>query len=698
MKSKLFLIVLVLMTLQLCAKPHIIAYITNNGDDPTASQVRALTHMNFCFIHPNGDKGELELKFNKSRMEKLISYAKLYDVKALITFGGGGVVMSKELLENDANRQKLVSNLVEFVATYDLDGIDNDWEPDWDSHGGDLEGEKIRYENNVRYRKYYGIIQSELRDSLDARFGVSNKILSAAVGAEDRVYYKFNEHNSDPVVWLPGFWDDCDFVNLMAYGRGGGLEHGDDESAFRTVSYWEDKGMPLEKMVVGAPFYAQASWDHALIDYSEVIAAFPDIDSTIDTVRFDFGEGEQLYGFNSVTSLRKRQDSAVALGLPGLMFWELSQDLPIEHRLSLLRAISPPPENPIYQMTEFDTLVATSSFTKEFMLTDYFASNSGSLKFSIDNTPNRHHCTIEGNKLIITGDAKPDVGITDIAIKATSTISDLDFVIGKLVVIVETRPVFMAKPTGVGPNLILSKRWSISKINDPYMIPAKREQLYKLSNEGDTVLHFLGTIKDAPDWMQISLDYDPTSDIDLGKTPILFEYESDVEGNGVSMSVVFSDKHDVRHKYEMKRAPGVWICDTITPQKLSKAWGQPEDFDHSSIKKISIEVGGEKCSEIYSIALRRFEIDSSGVSILSKSLQSLSLKSIGIQRNELRLSGHYATAHSIKLYSLKGQLLWVGNIKPECSLHTFTIPNLSKGIYLIEISGDVQQSWKYCVD
>ncbi len=136
-------IIIVAAIFQLIAQQSVIGYISNSGKDPTASQVRALTHMNFCFLNPDGDTGALILEFNERRMKKLISYAKLYNVKALITFGGGRAVFSKELLENNTNRHNFISNMVQFVEDNKLDGIDCDWEPDWDKHGNTFKGEQL---------------------------------------------------------------------------------------------------------------------------------------------------------------------------------------------------------------------------------------------------------------------------------------------------------------------------------------------------------------------------------------------------------------------------------------------------------------------------------------------------------------------------------------------------------------------------
>jgi len=691
----MFLLVCVLFAVQVSAQHKVIAYITNNGDDPTASQVRALTHMNFCFLVPDGIEGEIQLNFNRSRMKKLVSYAKLYDVKALIAFGGGGIVLTSELVENESRRHKLISNMVQFVEDNDLDGIDFDWEPDWDDYGGTPEGEQIRYRNNVCFRENFNRMIIEIRDSLDARFGEGNKLLSAAVNTDNLVYYHYY---GAQVAWPFGYWEYLDFVNLMSYGNGGGgLRHGDYESVFGNygaVTYWENEGMPLEKMVIGVPFYAAASWELPHVNYSRVVNAFPDLDSTVDTVRCDFGEGEYLYGFNSIRSLKEKVDKANELGMYGVMFWELAHDIDVEHPLSLLRALSPPPENPVEVARDFDTIFTTATFTESIDLSHYFSSSLGDMTFSVNKTPTRHSCEIVGDTLILTGDGIEDVGITEVEIRATSSLSHLDFVLNTAVIVVDSRPVLMAESKGESENLVLSDCWSLIKSNDPYMVPVDQDQLYTQTPEGDTVIHFIGTVKHIPDWNHIAIDFEQDDLVDLNRTAVVVEYKSDVEGAGVTMSATFVDTGDVLHSYTLRMSPGEWLCDTITPDKLSPGWHQAQEIDYHNIKKISIEIGGMNSSEVYNFYLKNVALDGSTTGLNNQIRSSLNSCKVSLKNNHLQFHAKVTRPHDVNVFTLNGQMVWGSTLIPGNDVHSFALP-LARGIYVAQISGnEIKATWK----
>ena len=50
--------------------------------------------------------------------------------------------------------------------------------------------------------------------------------------------------------------------------------------------------------------------------------------------------GKKEYGFNGVSTVKKKVKESQKLGLAGVMFWQIAGDLKVEHEKSLLKAIS----------------------------------------------------------------------------------------------------------------------------------------------------------------------------------------------------------------------------------------------------------------------------------------------------------------------------------------------------------------------
>ena len=62
---------------------------------------------------------------------------------------------------------------------------------------------------------------------------------------------------------------------------------------------------------------------------------------TVDFITYNKNNsGEKEYGFNSTSTVIQKVAEIKKLNLPGVMFWRLAGDLPINHDKSLLKAMS----------------------------------------------------------------------------------------------------------------------------------------------------------------------------------------------------------------------------------------------------------------------------------------------------------------------------------------------------------------------
>src|SRR5207244_7241630 len=109
--------------------------------------------------------------------------------------------------------------------TYNLDGIDIDWEyPDVGASG-----------NN------FSALMSALSTAMHSR----GKLLTAAVVA--------NGFYGDGVP--SAVFGSVDFLNIMSYDAG--KPHASYAFAVENLDYWQGRGLPASKTVLGVPFYAR---------------------------------------------------------------------------------------------------------------------------------------------------------------------------------------------------------------------------------------------------------------------------------------------------------------------------------------------------------------------------------------------------------------------------------------------------------
>lgn len=185
------------------------------------------------------------------------------------------------------------------IDTYNLDGIDIDWE--WPNNGT----EKALY--------------LQLMQELDVMLEAQGKGLSTAVVSRGS-----NGQYVDAQVF-----ELVDYFNLMAYDDNwpwsGDNKHSDMGVANASISYWVDqRGVPANKAVLGVPFYCRGN-DQS-ISYEQLLAAGADPKS----------DAFQGCYFNGTETMKAKAQLAVDR-TGGIMFWELSQD--VEDERSLLTTI-----------------------------------------------------------------------------------------------------------------------------------------------------------------------------------------------------------------------------------------------------------------------------------------------------------------------------------------------------------------------
>jgi GH18 family chitinase len=254
-----------------------------------------LSHVIYAFIRPT-TTGGLTAVENPQKLRDIVALAHAQGVKVLMAVGGWSDLNNADfqgMAANASYRTAFINNLVSLVNTYQLDGVDIDWE--YPVAGADPAN--------------FTTLMDELGTAMHAR----GKLLTAAVAA-----YGDYANGIQTAVFA-----DVDFLNLMVYDGGDGAAHSPYSMAVQSLDYWLGRGLPPSKAVVGVPFYGRPTWK----SYRQLLTE---------------GANPAQDVFNGVyyngTATIKQKAELAKQRASGIMIWELSQDT--HDANSLLRAIN----------------------------------------------------------------------------------------------------------------------------------------------------------------------------------------------------------------------------------------------------------------------------------------------------------------------------------------------------------------------
>ena len=313
----------------------ILGYVID-GYMPSDKQYKNLTHIAISFLKAANTNGDVEMTSGWENIDEVVASAHRNNVKVLISFGGGGIRVTSRLMGVKINRKNLINNIIKFMKTHNLDGFDCDWEPSWLDDKAEMESI-----NNAITHHYIKFIK-ELREAIDQEFGKGSKSFSAAVLNRNSIWYS----DKKQIAHFPknGWWHYLDWVSLMNYDNDLGSKHSTYESVFGesgSVAHWMEFGIPKSKIVIGIPFYARAGWGEEWLSYKDIRNLKAEISDTTDFILYNKNKsGLKEYGFNNKATVAKKVNTGKKMNLPGIMFWQLAGDLPVDSENSLLRVIS----------------------------------------------------------------------------------------------------------------------------------------------------------------------------------------------------------------------------------------------------------------------------------------------------------------------------------------------------------------------
>jgi len=258
-------------------------------------QFDKLTHINYAFLLPKPD-GYFEDLEHPEKLKEIVSEGHAHGVQVLISIGGWGYDEQFEALAADPeSRDTFVQGAMRFFNDYALDGIDIDWE----------------YPEPGASSQNYLTLMRALRNALPA-----GKLLTSAVVSKGRLA------EGIPAEVFPI----VDFLNIMVYDNSE-TDHSPYWLAEDALDYWQARGLPLEKTILGVPFYGRPDG----VAYHDLIQADP---ASANRDISDYA-GKKIY-YNGIPTMQRKTELALKRA-SGIMIWELAQDTTGES--SLLRAI-----------------------------------------------------------------------------------------------------------------------------------------------------------------------------------------------------------------------------------------------------------------------------------------------------------------------------------------------------------------------
>ena len=214
----------------------------------TPDDAKRLTHVNIAFglVGQDGLLDTSELPY-MNYVEKIRSWNP--ELKFVLSIGGWEAGNFSTMAMTAEGRERFAASCADFVKQWKLDGIDIDWEYPCDNSAG--------IDCDPSDREHYTALLQALRDALGA-----DKIVSIAAGAGE---YFIEDTEMEKVAEI------CNYVQLMTYDMRSGFctQAGHHTSLYATAGdettrnakdiseLFHAAGVPYEKMILGAAFYAR---------------------------------------------------------------------------------------------------------------------------------------------------------------------------------------------------------------------------------------------------------------------------------------------------------------------------------------------------------------------------------------------------------------------------------------------------------
>ncbi len=332
----------------------VIGYYSGRPTQIDSFEVEKLTHIIFSFCHLQGDQLAVTNARDSATIERIITLkARNPSLKVLLSLGGwGGCKTCSDIFASARGRKRFTRSVKQLLNYFQADGIDLDWEypaiagfPDHHYAAAD--------------RDNFTDLIKRLRNKLGNR-----KEISFAAGG----FTKFLDSSIDWKKVMPR----VNRVNLMTYDLIGGYSTvtGHHTALFSTplqiestdhaIRYLDSLGVPANKLVIGAAFYARVfenvennnnglyqpgkfrrgiSFRNFITDISKDSGFVYHWDSTA-RAPYMYQPAQKLFvTFDDSTSMRIKMQYVIDKKLQGIMFWQLADDAYSNGLLNVIYAV-----------------------------------------------------------------------------------------------------------------------------------------------------------------------------------------------------------------------------------------------------------------------------------------------------------------------------------------------------------------------
>jgi chitinase len=329
----------------------VIAYYSGNAEEIDQFPIEKLTHIIFSFGHLKGNQLSIDNARDSATIRKLVLLKKRNPrLKVILSLGGwGGCKTCSPVFDMDTGRKEFASSVKKLLHYFKADGIDLDWEyPAIEGYPG--------HAFKLEDRSNFTMLVRALRDSLGAE-----KEISFAAGGFDKFLVESVEW--EKVMPL------LDKVNLMSYDLVGGYSKvtghhtplyttaEQKQSADNAIRYLDSIQVPLNKIIIGAAFYARV-WDSvgsvnnglyqpgvfkSFVPYRNfpsqitIRQGYTFYRDSVAQAPYAYNAKKGLFAtFDDAVSIAAKTRYAKKMGLGGIMFWELSLDTKTQGLVSVI--------------------------------------------------------------------------------------------------------------------------------------------------------------------------------------------------------------------------------------------------------------------------------------------------------------------------------------------------------------------------
>jgi chitinase len=334
--------------------PSVIAYYTGHYKSIEKYDLTKLTHLVYGFATLSKQKLVLRSEGDSSTVKRLVKLKSRYpSLKIVIALGGwGGCKTCSEVFSSDTGRKVFSRSAMRLLDYFNLDGLDLDWEypsiPGYPGHPWSP-ADKPNFTALLRELRTAFNRKKELSFAAGAYFQSLTESVdwAAAAGSVDRIHLmtydlRSSRHDSTghhtPLYSTPGQFESADFA----------------------VDYLLKAGVPASKIVIGAAFYGRlftvnTKDTNALykpgkfrnfILYTKLRPLLSGKNGyrlyydTAAQAAYAFNRQLKIFvTFDNMTSVKAKATYVLQRKLGGLMFWELSQDLPNNGFLDVIASV-----------------------------------------------------------------------------------------------------------------------------------------------------------------------------------------------------------------------------------------------------------------------------------------------------------------------------------------------------------------------